>query len=356
MSDTHNKSDKSWDFRLPGHSSHPHTLLKASLATTAAYSATINPRNLEYFWYIAWDGICHDLVADLQNAVVAPQFPLWFLPQTDDAEDENKEDQDDGQDDAEEDGENAGEGNTDGEDSCSPDSLPDVASEELSELEDPNAEGTPDYPTTTLDVDDILFAESPSARSISAPNAATRLPDFVIAILEVEKRLVARRFAYGGEFKALLIKIGALVEIKACVARSLYKSLRQREKLLLTVLKDGQQGVLEQAAHLFMNHPDHNSVIGIAASGPDWTWAVIRRCHVLHIMDSIRHTDPNYVPQSEDTEDEDPAPIPEPKWRKPMQIGGARSHRAFGAIHKILKTLADKYLGCLPEDEEASTP
>lgn len=341
--------DTSWDFRLPGHSDHPHTLLKAELATSTAYSATINPRNLEYFWYIAWDGICHDLVADIQNAVVAPQFPLWFEPQTNDDGDEEDDDDDYDDDDA-----------NDDED--------DIVGEEeshssRSSLDGPIANGEPaglDHPinTTTypsgnvdIDADEIIQAESPSARSTSAPNAATRLPDFLIAILEMEMRDVARRFAYGGVFKARLIKIGALLEIKACVHRSLHDCPLERKKELETHLGDGQQGLLEQAAHLFLNHPDQNSVIGIAASGPDWTWAVIKRTHVMHIIDAVCHSDPVYVPGSEDSDDENATPPPpepiDPRWRKPMQIGSRRSHRAFGAIHTRLKKLGHKYAGCL---------
>lgn len=62
---------------LPGRRNSVAMRYKAMLETSLAFSRIHNPRNIEYFWYSLWYQTLSDLVADIPNLVVAPQFPLW---------------------------------------------------------------------------------------------------------------------------------------------------------------------------------------------------------------------------------------------------------------------------------------
>ena len=75
------------DFILPGRDE---TLGAATIARrkwehslSAAYSTQWNPRNLEAPWYEVWAQILSDLVADIRQLAVAPQYRLWFRDDVD---------------------------------------------------------------------------------------------------------------------------------------------------------------------------------------------------------------------------------------------------------------------------------
>ncbi|KAG1814780.1 uncharacterized protein BJ212DRAFT_1362160 [Suillus subaureus] len=42
---------------------------------------TSNPGNIKYYWYSLWAHTSTDLAADVPNLLVAPQFPVWFVPE-----------------------------------------------------------------------------------------------------------------------------------------------------------------------------------------------------------------------------------------------------------------------------------
>src|SRR5258705_347386 len=81
---------------LPGRKDVPTTRYKAILGTSFAFSYKFNPRNLEYHWYPLWDQTLSDMVWDVPNLIVAPQYPVWFVPQDDEdgGEDEGVTDDD----------------------------------------------------------------------------------------------------------------------------------------------------------------------------------------------------------------------------------------------------------------------
>ncbi|KAG2362607.1 hypothetical protein BDR07DRAFT_1011984 [Suillus spraguei] len=85
---------------LPGHRDNTVMRHKTILETSLAFSRTHNSRNTEYFWYPLWDQTLSDLVSDIPNLIVAPQFSLWYAPIDDDVEDVDEgEDEGEGEDD-----------------------------------------------------------------------------------------------------------------------------------------------------------------------------------------------------------------------------------------------------------------
>jgi hypothetical protein len=65
----------------------------------AAFSRNHNPRNLEHLWYPFWEVVADRLVArvGLETFFVAPQYPLWRLPDQDKVKpsDESEDEEDD---------------------------------------------------------------------------------------------------------------------------------------------------------------------------------------------------------------------------------------------------------------------
>ncbi|OAX31899.1 hypothetical protein K503DRAFT_870435, partial [Rhizopogon vinicolor AM-OR11-026] len=80
---------------LPGRKDAPNMRYKAILETSFAFSYTFNPRNLEYHWYPLWNQTLSDMVSDVPNVIVAPQYPIWFVPQDDEVGNEDERDKDD---------------------------------------------------------------------------------------------------------------------------------------------------------------------------------------------------------------------------------------------------------------------
>ena len=66
---------------LPGRKNDPLTRYKTILQQSFAFSRICNPRNTEFFWYAVWGETLSDLVADIPNLIVAPQYPAWFVPE-----------------------------------------------------------------------------------------------------------------------------------------------------------------------------------------------------------------------------------------------------------------------------------
>ena len=69
-------------FTLPGRDGTRRTVTTARRkwehSVSAAYSMRWNPRNLEAPWYEVWAQILSDLVADMRQLAVAPQYRLWY--------------------------------------------------------------------------------------------------------------------------------------------------------------------------------------------------------------------------------------------------------------------------------------
>lgn len=323
-----------WKFRLPGHLSHTLSIPKAALAVATAYSTTTNPRNLEHYWYACWDGICNDLTADIPNALVCPQFPLWFKP-----EESDNEDQDDHDINLDEDID-APPQHTHETESAIPDTSS-SASERITQSQEP-----PNLPSPVIEFPDLPdeLDEIASARTITVPKAKSRVPDFAVIIQEVMVRSVPRAFAYGGHFKTHRTKIGAIFEIKACTSRSSYND-PERDYIVTTALDSAKADVLGQAARLFLNYPDQTSVICVAAAGPDWTRADVKRVHVAHMIRQLERADPTFVPDGDG--DGGLRPSPPPRWREPVQLGQPRSLFLFAGIHTALRNMGRQYTGCI---------
>ena len=88
---------------LPGRENDPVSRYKATLQKSFAFSRMFNPRNIEFYWYPVWDQILTNLVSDIANLIVAPQFPAWFVPEDDQEDVDGKDgDGDEDEDDPEE--------------------------------------------------------------------------------------------------------------------------------------------------------------------------------------------------------------------------------------------------------------
>jgi hypothetical protein len=83
---------------LPGRENDPVSRYKATLQKSFAFSRTFNPRNIEFYWYPVWDQILTNLVSDVANLIVAPQFPAWFVPEDDQEDVDGKDGDGDGDD------------------------------------------------------------------------------------------------------------------------------------------------------------------------------------------------------------------------------------------------------------------
>lgn len=265
---------------------------KAILETSLAFSRTFNSRNIEFFWYPLWNQTLSDLVADVPNLIVAPQFPVWFVPMIDDNEDENDGD--------------------DPEEIVQPPEGPD-------QDEDDEAVG--------VGAGNISFAST-----IPEKKAEQVVVDFVIlnlmAVAQPQPELKTR---YGG-WRITAASVGLLVEVKRFVSRSL-TGQNQTAEILLRIL-EACSDLIEQAAHVFIQDPTANSVLAIAAAGPYWRSAVIRRTNVYRTMHRLSAKDPNYQAPGEQR----PAD-PQPKWNNILRVDLPRSRDRLQTIYRSLKKM-----------------
>ncbi|KAG1885033.1 hypothetical protein F4604DRAFT_1729131 [Suillus subluteus] len=282
---------------LPGRVNNPLIRYKTILETSLAFSRTLNPRNVEFLWYPLWDQTLSDLVADVSNLIVAPQFPVWFVP-VDDPEGEN-----DG-DDPEE-------------------ILVHPFEREDSDSESAASENQDDHEQFGIGAGDISFTST-----VPEKDAASVIVDFVIlhvtAVAQPQPVLKAR---YGG-WRITAASVGLLVEVKRFCSRSLAGDELEAE--ILSRVVEASADLVNQAAHVFLQDPNRDSVLALAAAGPYWRSAKIHRTEVYGTMHNLATKDPNYQAPGEYRPDK------EPKWNSIIRVDLARSRDRLRTIHNNL--------------------
>jgi len=253
---------------------------KAILEKSFAFSRTFDPRNLEYHWYPLWNQTLSDLVSRVPNLIIAPQYPLWFVPQGD------EEIEDDGNSDDENDPEEV------------------KASIRGSRTESTVLEG---------DDDDQVVADMSFASESTMPEkyAKSVIVDFAIINLGGVPLQQKQNTHYGG-WRITRADVGLLVEVKRFASRSLTPASAELEKALELRISEAGDDLINQAAHLFLQDEGKDFVLAIAAAGNSsthvhrthhdhhsllglyWRSTKIYRDDVKETMIDIQELDPTY--------------------------------------------------------------
>jgi hypothetical protein len=200
---------------------------KAILETSLAFSRTFNSRNIEFHWYALWAQTLSDLVADVPNLIVAPQFPVWFVP-THDVH-ENEEDGDDPE-------EMIG-------------GLPEEQDDPVNEADDEEV---------GYGAGDVSFAST-----VPEKDANQVVVDF--AILHLMAVAQPQRMVRYGGWRITGANIGLLVEVKRFASRSLKGE--ELEADISAQISEACGDLIRQAAHVFIQDSNKEYVFAIAASG-----------------------------------------------------------------------------------------
>ena len=303
---------------LPGRKDAPITRYKAILEKSFAYSRTFNQRNPEYNWYSLWNQTLSDLVSDIPNVIVAPQYPVWFIPQNDE---EIEEDEGDG----------------DGNDP-----------EEI-EVTIGGSHHSRHAECTLLEVDDEdgVDADVSFASTTPEKDAKSVIVDFAIINLSaVPLHQPRQKVRYGG-WKITQANVGLLVEIKRFVSRGLTDA--ESKKALEGRIIEAHDDLVTQAAHLFLQDEGKDSVLAIAAAGISsmhfrhtchdsypliglyWCSTKISRGDVKKSMRTFRELDTTYQGSDSNIDNE------ELKWSSLLRLDLARSNDRLHTIYKSLK-------------------
>ncbi|KAK7689802.1 hypothetical protein QCA50_006441 [Cerrena zonata] len=356
-----------WNFDIYRHDRYGQ--LKTCLGNAVAYSYAENPHNLEHPWYAPWSHVCHSLVQDIPNAVIGPQFPICIpraanLQKMDNPQTFTRSDSDSDSEGESSSSDTAAKLGSDDRvidessgDSCSvvgpPDSDSDNSDTESvselsdndmdeeteSEVEDENEDntdsweelGNQDHNNSLIVDDDVPVNQdnaepTASTRTTSSRKSKIRYPDSTIYLANGEFSSASNIPTFCGGIRIHSINIGAIFENKRGISRS-----ELDPKKVGRVLVTAQRQVLQQAAHVFLNH-DQTTVIGVAAVGPFWTYSILEPSHVAYMMKSLTGT-ANFLGRD-----------PPPKWRKHVQLGSVESNRLFSGIHTKLKEMSRE--GC----------
>ncbi|KAG2363224.1 hypothetical protein BDR07DRAFT_1483940 [Suillus spraguei] len=237
---------------------------KAILETSFAFSRTFNPRNIEYCWYALWDQTLSDMVADVPNLIVAPQFPVWVVPGAADEEDEN-------------DGDN-------------PEEIVQMKEQPEEAAQEGSSDQTDDEKEGENEVGNISFAST-----VPQKDAKGVLVDFAILnLMAVAQPLHTER--YGG-WRITAASVGLLIEVKRFPSRSLEAEDQKSE--IIERINEAREDVVQQAGYLFLHDTKMNSVMAIAAAGPYWSGTTIYRGDVKQTMHGLGTRDPSYQPPKE---------------------------------------------------------
>ncbi|OAX32971.1 hypothetical protein K503DRAFT_776109, partial [Rhizopogon vinicolor AM-OR11-026] len=219
---------------LPGCKNAPNMRYKAILETSFAFSYTFNPRNLEYHWYPLWNQTLSDIVSNVPNVIIAPQYPIWFVPQDDEVGNEDERDKDDDKE-YEDDGSGG-----------DPEEVPimsggeSLPGESIAVIEDDN------------DGEDM--AEVSFALTVPEKDARGVIVDFAVINLGGMR--------YGG-WRITAANIGLLVEVKSFVSRRLASA--ELEKEIGAQIPVACHDIIRQAPYPFLQDPNKESVLAIAA-------------------------------------------------------------------------------------------
>ncbi|KAJ8588100.1 hypothetical protein M405DRAFT_882378 [Rhizopogon salebrosus TDB-379] len=342
---------------LPGRKNDPVIRYKAILEKSFAYSYSFNPRNLEYHWYPLWGQTLSDLVADIPNLMVASQYPAWFVPHDD------QEDQNDGSDNSDDrdhvdhgDDEEPGEviprddkedknvvddelegviPQDDRENASDDDDEPEEVISEEGETQIPNASGLPgdneeveDNEEGELDLEEENL-ELSFALTVPEKKARSVLVDF--AIIHVSGEPHSHQPDHYGGWKITEANAGLFLEVKRSVSRSLEPG-EEFDKELDAIIGEARDELINQAAHLFIQNKNQDSVLAIAASGQYWCNTKISRAHheVEDQMHRLSAKDPTYQQTSGQK------PGPKLKWSNLIRLDITRSNDRLHTVYKNL--------------------
>ena len=223
---------------LPGRSNARITRYKAILEKSFAFSQTCNPRNLEYHWYPTWNQVLSDLVIDVPNLIVAPQYPIWFVPQND-------------------------EENGDASDPEETEDDEDISDPE--QIQDDGDNGGADDPEEMVvsDDEDHVMADVSFASTLPEKGAKSAIVDFAIIHLTAVPQ-PKHTTRYNG-WRITQANVGLLVEVKKFASRSLTGA--ELEHAVQGRIAGARDDLINQAAHLFVQDECKDSVMAIAAAG-----------------------------------------------------------------------------------------
>ncbi|KAI0054397.1 hypothetical protein BV25DRAFT_1922718 [Artomyces pyxidatus] len=278
---------------IPGITAFTHFVAK--LARSLAFSRTVNPRNLEHYWYPLWCRLLVDLVHDTPNLLVYPQFPLWIVDHPHEAQEPEQDfdgdevlspsaqdlEQDESREQRAEEEFNARDeravrgrkaketrktSSIHSEQGHGDDGSSEEEVGELVDTVDHEDEGGP--PPTA----ERRGSDAQSGNSLPAPNTKGRVADFAIVHVEAAPSNV-HPARYGG-WRISKESVPLLVEIKRGPSRHL-KGAPLEEAPAANMLT-AKQAVLTQATFAFLSHTELQSIKAIAAAGPYWSSATIR--------------------------------------------------------------------------------
>ncbi|KAG2084126.1 uncharacterized protein F5147DRAFT_732245 [Suillus discolor] len=279
---------------------------KTRLETSYAFSRTFNSRNIEFYWYPLWCQTLFNLVADVPNLIIAPQFPVWIVEHNN-----QLEGADDGDDPAEvEEIKRTPEG--DQAVACSMQVPGDNIEEDVGDHEPDSEAG------------DISFAST-----VPEKDARSVLVDFAVVSLTAVPQS-EEKLRYGG-WRITAANTCLLVEVKRFASRSLKNDELDAEIKLH--IEEARFDLMVQAGHIFLQDKTKDSVMAIAAAGPYWSGATIHRYNVEAIMDFLSSNDPSYRPPGEQLSNKTP------KWNKILRLDGTSSTAASEAR---LRTICKK--------------
>ncbi|EMD36977.1 hypothetical protein CERSUDRAFT_73989 [Gelatoporia subvermispora B] len=224
--------------------------MKGIFARSLGYSRKFNPRNLEFMWYPLWGHAIHETFRDMENVLVAHQFPIWLDPSewpdlTNLGEDEHQERPED----------SAG---------------PSAHAERVIRTKIPF--GTKE---------DAVGGPSPSesisflSKGITAPlrNASSQIIDTAVLVVEaipVEDSI--RR--YGG-YRVSELWVPIIIEIKKCLRR--HYTAEEMEAQTSGHVATMEAQIYTQAAYVFAKFRRMQELVAIAGVGDYWCHATIRR-------------------------------------------------------------------------------
>ncbi|OJA13685.1 hypothetical protein AZE42_05531 [Rhizopogon vesiculosus] len=298
---------------LPGRENAPAMRYKAMLQRSFAFSRTVNPRNLEFHWYPLWHQTLSDLVADVPNLIVAPQYPVWFVPQDDEEHEDGSNDQQDNKDDDEDDEDNNNKDDDDDDD-------------------DDDDEGANDDEEDDEDEDDDVgeLAEVSFALTVPEKDAKGVLVDFAIINVSGQPH-EGEESRYGG-WRITGANIGLLVEVKRFVRRNLEGE--ELDDALAARISEAHDDVVKQAAYIFLHDPNKDSVLAIAAAGLWWCTTKINRDDVKAMMHRFAEKDPTYQ-----DDDDDEIGFVELEWSSLLRLDVAGSSDRLRTIYNNLKEI-----------------
>ncbi|KIJ66546.1 hypothetical protein HYDPIDRAFT_38875 [Hydnomerulius pinastri MD-312] len=333
-------------WQLPGRreSSGGVNAFKSLLAKSLGFSRQFNTRNLEYMWYPEWCCALMDLVADIPNLIVAPQFPAWFTAEDlarweeEQGEEEDTEgdepvwidvpgaDEDTSNDeDAQDEGHggmaqvaNRGEATQNkAQDGVGEDN---VTKEVIQDDDADMHSGDREAGANIHGFDDLADI---SFETVSGRGMSQVIIDYAVLHVSVAPHSDDRHRYCGWRINSMSVPL--IVEEKRFPSRSLRG--QELSNALQLKLSEAQSQLVFQAAHLFLQDQDLKSIIAIAASGPYWRHTTIRRERIQSTIAQVAANTPYLLL----------GPPPVFRWTTPLRLDLAASNKRMHTIYNRLR-------------------